>query len=165
MTTYKQELGTHDWTEEKDCSWEVKKICLPSNGMNFIAEMLVCQNTNIAVNKILLYSHTTGKFEKKEDAECYLDIFCTTIKYLSKNFPSQIPYYIQNYEWFDPTWQIEYIKNRASQGSVKESLGTIPFERQMRVCENPPEIIKIKMPGIEFCGSIWEALKRLWIYK
>jgi len=127
----------------------------------FSVEMVVYRNSQRA-NAIILYSHTLGSFTDREDTDRYLRIFCETISQVRKAFPEHDLFYIQNYEGFDPTSQIDYIRDQSGVPPVSDALEIIPFSTmQRRVCKHSPEVIRERMPDVHFCPSIPGAIEEL----
>lgn len=157
-----QKFKSLHWIQDENCSEKMSEICIPSNELNFSVEMFVFRNANF-VSEILIYSHTVWEFTTEEETDIYLAAFNDTIEYVSRKFPNLVLYYIQNYEWFNPTKFIEHIKNKTKESPLKETLVLLPFENQRRICEEPPVVIQIAMPGVLFCKDVLVALGELWL--
>ncbi len=119
--------------------------------------MLVFKNKQ-QVNSILIYSHTTWKFENQKDVDTYLEIFTEAINSVFENHKFEDLFYIQNYNWFNPTQYIDYILKMTKESPLKEVLEKLPFENQRRHCDEVPQEVQGKMPNVVFNKSIEEAL-------
>ena len=154
-----QEFTSDGWKEEEKWSYWLHDFN-EGKKFNFDVDISVLKNSG-RVNSILLYSHTTWTFETQKDVDIYLWIFIQTINYISKKYSDKALYYIQNYEWFDPTKFIDEISTRTKLSPLKETLELLPFKNQRSVCSNVPKIIQRKMPGVIFNHSIEDALDEL----
>lgn len=155
---YQQNFNTSYWKENTSLP------ILPTDTSNFSfdADMLVYTSKQY-VSSLILYSHSTWTFETQEDASCYLTIFSQTIQKVAELFPHYVLYYIQNYERFDPSKQIAYIREESVIPPVSKALDIIPFERQRRVCKKPPQAVREAMPHVHFSQDIKTALVELWL--
>jgi hypothetical protein len=88
-------------------------------------------------------------------------MFHETIQKIAELLPHYFLYYIQNYEGFDPSKQIDYIREQSLIPPVSQALGIIPFENQRRICKNPPQAVQKAMPNVSFSQDIISALSEL----
>ncbi|MCP4524138.1 MAG: hypothetical protein GY828_08020 [Candidatus Gracilibacteria bacterium] len=159
---YLEDFHSNNWHEiTENISGKINTAGY-NNKLHFQVEMTVLENSQQAKN-ILLYAHTTGNFTSEKETDIYLKTFCETLTYIKDNFPNHILLYIQNYNGFDPSKYIDYIKSRVINPNdpLHKTLDILPFENQRRVCHNPPKSITQAMPGIIFSENIKDALQEL----
>lgn len=155
MKNYQEQL-TKQWWQELSPQIDFKTVT-----QNFDVDFIVALNEKY-VHSILIYSHTTGTFENQKDADRYIGIFCEVIQEIHQIFPELKLYYIQNYEGFDPSKYIEYIKHQTqTQPELIKTLKILPFKNQARVAKKTPKIITETMPDIRFSKSIEAAIETL----
>lgn len=164
MWNYIQKFSDLGRDKIGELSDEISWLSVSADSMHFSVDFLVLQNSD-RVKEILIYAHTVWEFNTQEEANAYLYMFISIITFINQQFPTYVLYYIQNYEWFNPTKYIDYIRQKTWESPLKQTLEILPFENQRRVCESPPDEITRAMPKVIFSRDIWVALEELGLFE